>query len=261
MSRPARILFVDDEQHVLNALRRVFRKFDHEVETFTSAVQALAAMEQAEPFHVIVSDYRMPEMNGVAFLKIVRHRWPNAVRIILSGYAETNAILAATNEGNIFKFIPKPWDEQQLIEIIDEALEQYAVAERQRTLLNRVDLMKECLTRGEHDSFKELCVYQTLMDQMPVGLIGIDHENTIVRMNQCAYDRLKLPANLLGQPADALPEPFRSALHPSSDQQRDAGTMVEIDNKRYLILTANFRDNEMEGVIMLIVLVPSRTPS
>ena len=258
MTTPARILLVDDERPVLSALQRVFRRQGYQVAAFNSAQQALAALETEAPFQLVISDYRMPEMNGVAFLKIVRQRWPEVIRIILSGYAETSAILAATNEGNIFKFIPKPWEETELLEMISEALEQFAIAEQQRRLLRSVDLMKKCLNRGEHDHFKELCVYQTLMDQMPVGLVGISHDNTIMRLNQCAQDRLGLPAELLGKPSAALPEPIYRLIQSNDQNETQAvGRLIALHGKQYLVLTTNFSDADMEGVIMIIVLVPA----
>jgi len=254
MTTAAHILLVDDEQHVLSALQRVFRRKGHRVSAYSSVQQALEALESGESFQLVISDYRMPEMNGVDFLKIVRQRWPEVIRIILSGYAETSAIMAATNEGNIFKFISKPWEEPNLLATVEEALEQYAIADRQRVILHRVDLMKEFLNRGEHDHFKELCVYQTLMDQMPVGLIGISRDNTIVRLNQYAQDRLGISPALLGQPSRALPEPLYLRIQTGTTE---SDQLIILNDKQYLALVTDFRDTGTEGTIMIIVLTPA----
>ena len=97
MNTDARILLVDDEQSVLNALQRFFRRSGYEaVKTCTSGREGLELFEKSGPFQLVISDYRMPEMNGVEFLSAVRARWPDTVRIVLSGYADTSAIIAAT---------------------------------------------------------------------------------------------------------------------------------------------------------------------
>ena len=103
-----RVLLVDDEQNVLRALKRAFRRTGWEVVLAASGAEALAAME-AGPAEVVVSDFRMPTMNGVELLRQVKERWPDTQRIMLTGQADQNAIQEAINRSEIFRFISKPW--------------------------------------------------------------------------------------------------------------------------------------------------------
>lgn len=122
------ILFVDDEPFVVNALSRVFKREGYETLTATSGKEALEKMEQT-PVNLIVADQRMPGMTGVELLKTVKERYPVTVRIILSGYSDINEIIAAINVGEVYRFVTKPWDDKEFIELIKRAIEQYEIVE------------------------------------------------------------------------------------------------------------------------------------
>lgn len=122
----ARVLFVDDEQNVLKAVERVFIDDDIELLCASSAAEALAIVEAHPDIRVIVSDYRMPGMNGVELLREVYRRVPGTVRMVLSGFADTAAVVDAINLGHISRFIPKPWDEDELRRAVLDALSEPA---------------------------------------------------------------------------------------------------------------------------------------
>ena len=122
MESKKRILHVDDESSILSSLRRVLRKEPYELISFESASQALEYLSNQRA-DVILSDYRMPEMNGVDFLIQSKESCPNATRAILSGYSDMDVILRAINQGDIFKFLTKPWDEKKLKEELRLCLE------------------------------------------------------------------------------------------------------------------------------------------
>src|SRR5574341_1327163 len=109
MGGPSRLLIVDDEPFVLSALTRLLRRDGYEVVTAPGPNRGIEVL-QAQGVGVIISDYRMPEMDGVEFLRRAREVVPDAIRIILSGYAETHAILSAVNDGGIHKYLTKPWN-------------------------------------------------------------------------------------------------------------------------------------------------------
>jgi len=127
------ILCVDDEANVLKSLRRLFLDENYEILTAESGQEGLALLEQHQPVQVVISDYRMPEMDGVAFFKEVHERWPDTVRIVLSGYADTAAVVAAINEGQVYKFIPKPWNDDELKVAIGKAVDVFPGQGEQRT--------------------------------------------------------------------------------------------------------------------------------
>ena len=131
-----RLLFVDDEPGVLNALKRVFRQETYEVLTATSGEQGLVILAEATT-HLVISDFRMPGINGAEFLRTVRERSPDTIRIMLTGHADSDAVMGAINEGAVYKFILKPWDDNDLRITVSLALEQFDLVRRNR------DLMKE----------------------------------------------------------------------------------------------------------------------
>ncbi len=118
-----RILIVDDEVQVCSSLRRLFRREDFEVEIASSGPEALLKLDAFRP-DVVLSDFRMPQMNGVELLAEVRRRLPRALRIILSGYSDLSFVMASVKEGEVSRFISKPWDSETLVPTIRTVLEQ-----------------------------------------------------------------------------------------------------------------------------------------
>jgi response regulator RpfG family c-di-GMP phosphodiesterase len=107
------VLFVDDEVPVLNALKRLVGNLGYEVLTRDSPLDALALLK-SRPINVIVSDYRMPKMTGAEFLREARQLRPDSVRLVLSGYADAQVVTEMIEQGEIFRFLMKPWDAQEL---------------------------------------------------------------------------------------------------------------------------------------------------
>lgn len=132
----ARVLFVDDEVNVLEGIQRGLRK-RVELHVATSGEQGLKLIQQAGPFAVIVSDMRMPEMNGAQFLAKARERSPDSVRMILSGQADLEATISAVNDGHIFRFINKPCSADQLWATLETGIEQHRLVTAEKVLLEQ----------------------------------------------------------------------------------------------------------------------------
>jgi len=132
------LLFVDDEKNILSALRRVFDETDYEILTAEDGRQGLRLMKDHD-VSLILSDYRMPGLNGIEFLKQAREISPFATRMILTGYADMDVILSAINEGNVFKFILKPWEEANLKLEIQKGLEYFSMKKQQDELVKTVE--------------------------------------------------------------------------------------------------------------------------
>jgi len=114
------ILFVDDEPSILSALKRLFRPEGYSIFTAESGMAGLETM-RTHSVDVVISDMRMPEMDGAAFLEKVRNEFPNTVRILLTGYADINSTVSAINKGEIHKYISKPIDDQTMLLAVREA--------------------------------------------------------------------------------------------------------------------------------------------
>lgn len=115
-----KILFLDDEQRIVNTLAALFR-YKYQVFTATDGAQALAIMRQHH-VHVVVSDQRMPEMTGVEFLRQAKAVSPDSVRILLTGFSDLSAIIDSVNDGEVYRFLSKPWGNQEIQAVIADAL-------------------------------------------------------------------------------------------------------------------------------------------
>lgn len=127
------LLFVDDEENVLNALRRIFLEENYTILTATSGQKALEILAQ-QPVQLIISDHRMPGMTGAELLKEVREKYHDTIRIMLTGYADVNSIMGAVKEGAVYKFITKPWNDEDLRLTVSLALQQYVLMHENRHL-------------------------------------------------------------------------------------------------------------------------------
>src|SRR5438552_1231602 len=127
------VLVVDDEPDVVKSVQDLLR-FDYKVLGTTRATEGIRLMQQEE-VHVVMSDQRMPEMTGVQFLNKVRGEHPEAIRLLFTGYADIKAVIDAINQGNVYRYITKPWDPDELQSVIREACERYdLMVERKRLL-------------------------------------------------------------------------------------------------------------------------------
>ncbi len=189
---------VDDERNVLRALERIFLDDDYEIVLAGSGEEGLQAMEESSPFQVVISDYRMPVMNGVEFLKKVYDRWPETMRIVLSGYADASAIVAAINDGHIYRFIPKPWNDEELRVTIQSCVERYYLMKNNSELHDKLGEVNQGLEEQVQLRTKELELRnqalefsQTLLSSLPIGVVGVDENGMIAYSNGVAAKLLK----------------------------------------------------------------------
>ena len=143
----ATLLCVDDEQNILSALRRLFRHDGYRVLTAISGDAGIKLLE-SEQVDLVISDMRMPEMDGARFLEVVSSRWPDTSRILLTGHADITSTIEAINQGQIFRYISKPWDDQDVRLIVRHALEHKQLERDKRRL--------EALTRRQNEELREL---------------------------------------------------------------------------------------------------------
>jgi response regulator RpfG family c-di-GMP phosphodiesterase len=130
------LLFVDDEPSILSSLKRLFRPHGYRILTAEGGKAGLEVLAQ-EKIDLVISDMRMPEMDGAHFLEQVRLSWPETIRILLTGYADIESTIAAINKGQIYRYINKPWDDNEIVLIVREALERRRL-QQENSLLNAV---------------------------------------------------------------------------------------------------------------------------
>jgi len=164
-----RILLVDDEINVIHALQRDIRQCsggeEIRVETFTDARLALARSKEV-PFDIVISDYRMPDMNGVEFLRAYREIQADSVRMVLSASTEFDTLMSAINQAEVFRYIAKPWNLPDIKEVIKLALERRDQLREDLRLFNELRAQAGELSPQELEAKK-------LEEQEP----GITHVN------------------------------------------------------------------------------------
>ena len=169
-----RILFVDDELKILEALERQLGEH-FEMQTATGADEGLQALGRDGPFAVVVSDFRMPGMNGIQFLAKVKQSSADTTRVMLTGQADLNTAIAAVNEGSIFRFLTKPCPPETLTAALDSALEQYRLITSERELLERtlrgsVKALTEVLSLVNPGAFSHACLVSQYAAHMAAHL-------------------------------------------------------------------------------------------
>ena len=199
------LLLVDDEPNILSSLVRVLRRDGYTILRANSGAEGLTILSET-PVDVIVSDHRMPEMTGVEFLHQARSVQPDAVRIVLSGYTELEAVTEAINRGGVFRFLTKPWEDEMLRATVREAFdyhelrvensllqEKLAAANAQLMDLN-VTLSHQVADTAERASFQAEALrgFQELVESLPIPVIGVADDGMIAVSNRAA-DVLFMP--------------------------------------------------------------------
>ncbi len=221
--RPRTLLLVDDEPNILSALRRLLRGTGYQILTAGSGPEGLDVLA-TQHVDVIVSDQRMPGMTGVDFLRTVKQLYPETVRIVLSGFTELQAVTSAVNEGAIYKFLTKPWDDAQLREHIAEAFAYKEMVDENRRLSLEVragnqglaaanrqleDVLRQQQERIQHDGVM-LDIVHEVLQHVPVPVVGLDDDQIIAFANTAAH-RLFPQAGLPlgGDAQDLMPQVLR----------------------------------------------------
>ena len=172
-----RILCVDDEKNVLEGLGRTLRSL-YVVETAVGGAAGLEVLSSKGPFAVVVSDLRMPGMNGIEFLSFARHAAPDTVRALLTGQADMDAAIRAVNDGNIFRFLSKPCPTDMLVKALAACAEQYRLVTSERVLLEQtlrgsVKALTDILALANPAAFgRAMRVQQSVLEMMAHFKIG-----------------------------------------------------------------------------------------
>jgi len=195
-TRPRTLLLVDDEPNVLASLKRLFRRDGHIIYTANGGAEGLEVLAK-QKIDVIMSDQRMPGMTGVEFLRAAKAQYPETIRIILSGYAELQYVTEAINDGAIYRFLTKPWDDEQLRAQVQRAFEHSELHEKNQQLdmkirANNRDLVaiNRQLTEAIATKRKQidrdevsLAIVREALQLVPTPMVGVDDEGLMIFIN------------------------------------------------------------------------------
>src|SRR5680860_1805796 len=155
----ASLLLVDDEENILRSLQRILRKEPYDIQSASSGEEALALLE-TQRFDLVISDARMPGMDGPSLLSEIKKRWPWTIRILLTGYADINSTIKAINDGQIYRYISKPWDDEELKLVIRHALA-FQLSERRRLALEKLTRKQNKELQALNSSLEDKAVSYT----------------------------------------------------------------------------------------------------
>ncbi len=266
-----KILIVDDEELVLKALRRLLIDEKYTILTTTSAEEGLEILKKEEP-QIIISDYRMPGMNGVDFLKKAFIRKPDSIRIVLSGYADTSSIVDAINEGRIYKFIPKPWNDEELKVAISNAMDRYLLSRRNveltEELIHKNEKLKEAneelrrliKDKSELLDFKSkiLTKFHNIINAIPVGIMGIDFDGVMVHCNEAWVNMAGIDwSNLGGDIRSFLPDEIINFIENLKNNLESEQNII-INNQHGRLIGTVINDETEQQKGFLITFIPSK---
>ncbi|BDX07453.1 HD domain-containing phosphohydrolase [Planctobacterium marinum] len=187
------VLFVDDEANILSSLKRIVRKKDYQSVFASSGAEALEIMQQ-QTVHLVVSDMKMPQMTGAQLFAKLVVKFPDTYRIILSGYADLASTIDAVNQGKIHRFLQKPWDNDMLLEAIDEGLELVRLKQANERLKSEISAQNKQL-KTLNESLEEKVNLRTR--QIQVALRKMQGQNKA--LEKVLYNLININPNLNGE--------------------------------------------------------------
>lgn len=234
------ILLVDDEENILSALRRVLRRDGYRILCAGSGQAGLDILA-TEKVDLIMSDQRMPNMTGTEFLRIARNTSPDSVRIVLSGYTDLQSVTDAINEGAVYKFLTKPWDDEILRLSVKEALRHKWVQDENRMLHGMLLEVNEELAEAnrhleEQAKFAQdaLSTHREMINAVPIPVLGIDEGGYLILANTAALELLGPHGLRMGHTAsDVLP----AVLLPWLESRTTTELSIYIEGKGFLACT------------------------
>ena len=187
------VLFVDDEPNILRAIKRALFTMDITLLLADSGAKALELMSNHE-VHVVISDMKMPQMSGAELLEQVAINYPDTFRVVLTGYADIESTIKAVNQGKIHRYLQKPWDNQELISVVEEGLERVKL-KAENTRLQKLTRLQNRKLRDVNASLEQ--VVQKRTRQIKAALNKIEKHN--LAMEQVLFNVISINPNINGK--------------------------------------------------------------
>ena len=262
--RTRTLLLLDDEANILASLKRLLRREGYTILIANNSTEAFELLS-AHPVGVVVSDQRMPDMTGTEFLSRVKDLYPDTIRMVLSGYTDLQSVIEAINEGSIYRFLTKPWDDDQLRGVIREAFQRQEMSQ-ENALLNQQNREASARLLEMNERLESLLGQKTdriardealigaaqeAFYHVPAPLIGIDDNGMVVLANGRALDMWPqaLPGSDL---AEALPQELAACMLTDAAAQP---LPLEIAGQHYLGQRQRI-DSRSGGTGWLITFLP-----
>lgn len=257
------LLLVDDEQNILSALKRLLRRDGYQILTANSAQEGLEVLADNK-VDVILSDQRMPGMNGVEFLRTAKISYPDTVRIVLSGYTELQSVTDAINEGAVYRFLTKPWEDQLLRDHIEEAFQHKGMADENQRLNLQVRIanqnlatanrqLEEVLKQQRQQIIRDeasLDIVREALQHVPLPVIGLDDGNMVAFANDAAHALFEDTGPILGSDATQL---MPELLHATHDIGEDQHCTVELNGARFHVAARSMgQGSQSRGKLMTL---------
>jgi response regulator RpfG family c-di-GMP phosphodiesterase len=263
------ILCLDDERNILQSLKRLLRKEGYNILLSSSGEEAFKLLEEHE-VHLIISDQRMPQMNGTEFLAKVKDKYPDVLRVILTGYTDVDSITESINKGHIYKFFLKPWNDNNLKLEIRQALDQYDLIKANRHLDETVVRQNQEL-HNINEKLEDIVEQRTreiaiknhalelshcIFENLPIAVLGVDNDGVIVISNEMANTvvnggRIKVSVPLSQYFESDVMEAVTQAIESGQSVNHQGKTQQAVNYKAVIApLSGKFSG---KGVIMTIV--------
>jgi YesN/AraC family two-component response regulator len=263
------ILCLDDERNILQSLKRLLRKEGYNLLLASSGEEAFELLEKND-VHLIISDQRMPQMSGTEFLAKVKEKYPDVLRVILTGYTDVDSITESINKGHIYKFFLKPWNDHNLKLEIRQALDQYDLIKANQhldeTVVRQNEELQEINEKLEdivEERTREIAIKNhalelshCILENLPIAVLGVDNDGVIVLSNEMANSVVNGGSMKVSVP---LSEYFESDVMAAVSQAIETGLPINHRGKtRQAVgynaviapLSGKFRG---KGVIMTLV--------
>ncbi|MBD2325809.1 response regulator [Alkalinema sp. FACHB-956] len=222
-SKKQKLLVVDDEPDNLDLLYRTFHR-EFRVLRAENGPDALKILEEEGDIAVIISDQRMPQMSGTEFLSLTAQKYPDIIRIILTGYTDVEDLVEAINSGKVFKYVTKPWDDEQLKQVVRQAADTHNVLKARTEELRR-NLRRETLLNAITSTIRSALSYQELLKTI-VGVVGQTFEVSYGVLRPCQNGQLEEDAFVYDRQLGAAEASSEGNLQSSLQTQAVSGQTV-----------------------------------
>ena len=200
------VLCVDDEKSILSSLKRVLRRYSYKVHLANSGAEGLEVLAK-EHIDLVISDMRMPVMTGAVFLAEVAKKWPDTVRLLLTGYSDLESTITAVNDGEIYRYISKPWDEEDLVQTIGQALEikrltkeklqlSASLEEKNKELEELNSKLEETVenrTEKIQKTYNQIISVFTQLVELREGKVAAGHSKRVSDLSRATAKVMKMP--------------------------------------------------------------------